>query len=365
MVLVLCTFSLGWLGFGAIYSIKSHYREPHAGASLSVSLSPAVEPVEIVFSGPRVHPVTGQAQLDFLVAGFPKCGTTTLLYAFRKHASISIDKRENCLLARPVQQDDVNLRLLNESLAELDDGTGKLKSMKCPDTLNNFKTIHRLSQHSPDCHFVIGIRHPIKMLQSFYNYRVTEIYDKNLTDPIPDLLDLVSGAGTLQPWKDVSLDSGRFELKLMQFAKTNMTIQDFEKLQDRHSLAVKPNRFRIFLYALEQINDSDADRSAEFRHDLQGFLGLPTPIQTLGQENVNRFVGSHAHRETVDLCDAHFDSIRDVLVENSRQTAMWIIHQFITSPDVMVSNRKFFTHILEDWTKDPCRPKRSTLRGAY
>jgi hypothetical protein len=362
-LLLLLSLSLGWFaGFGAT-ELDFANSVMHSSGMGSISSSAT----ELV--GNHVHkvnPVTGKPRLDFLVAGFPKCGTTSLLFAFQKHTGISIGERENCLLVRPIQQDDVNMRELDRSLAQLDDNTkssDKLLGLKCPDTLNNFKTIHRLAQHSPQCKFVIGVRHPVKMLQSFYNYRVTEIYDKHLTDPIPDLLDVLSKK---VPWKDVSLDSGRFELKLLQFAKTNMTVSDLNMLLDRPHYAIKPNRFKIFLYALEQINDdSDGDRSAEFRQDLQSFLELPTPIQTFGHENLNRFVGSKAHGETVDICDAHFDSIREKLVENSRKTAVWIRDQFMASPDVVVSNRAYFTKILEDWMKDPCREKPAATKNNY
>jgi hypothetical protein len=117
---------------------------------------------------------------------------------------------------------------------------------------------------------------------------------------------------------------------------------------------------------LEQINDdSDGDRSLEFRQDLQTFLELSAPIQTFGHENLNRFVGSKAHKETVNICDAHFDTIRATLVENSRKTAVWIRDQFMTSPDVVVSNPAYFTKILEDWMKDPCRERPATATTHY
>jgi hypothetical protein len=392
-LLLLVLLSLGWLaGFGAteldFANSVMHSEAITSLSSSSYSYSSSLSAAAAEVVGNHVHqvnPVTGKPRLDFLVGGFPKCGTTTLLFAFQKHTGISIGERENCLLARPIQQDDVNMRELDKSLAQLDDSTAsssssssssssvavsdKLLGMKCPDTLGNFKTIHRLAQHSPQCKFVIGVRHPVQMLQSFYNYRVTEIYDKHLTDPIPDLLDVLSKHQGAVPWKDVSLDSGRFELKLLQFAKTNMTVSDMNMLLDRPHYAVKPNRFKIFLYALEQINDNDndndsADRSAEFRQDLQGFLELPTPIPSFGHENLNRFVGSKAHGETVNICDAHFDKIRTTLVENSRKTAVWIRDQFIMSPDVVVSNRAYFIKILEDWMKDPCREKPAAAAAA-
>ena len=340
-----------------LQALQSRQARDSAASVITSTLSQFATLTERSVVTLPLNPETGQPQLDFLVAGFPKCGTTTLLYAFNKHADISIGARENCILARPLQDDITNLRQLDAALAELD-GT-KLRAMKCPDTLNNFKTIHRLARHSPHAKFVIGVRHPVKQLQSFYNYRVTEIYDKHLKEKIPDLLTLLQPDSV--PWKNVSMDSARFELKLMQFAKTNMTIADFDLLQDRHFLAVKPNKFSIFLYALEQINDSDSARSAEFRSDLQVFLGLPTPIQQLGHENLNRFVGSKAHPETVNVCDTHFDSVRAQLVENSRRTALWIRDAFVQSDAVTVSNPDYFTTILDDWMKDPCRPTSTKL----
>jgi hypothetical protein len=35
-----------------------------------------------------------KARLDFIIAGFPKCGTTTLLYAFMRHNETKIGESE-------------------------------------------------------------------------------------------------------------------------------------------------------------------------------------------------------------------------------------------------------------------------------
>jgi len=278
-------------------------------------------------------------------------GTTTLLYAFKDHSEISISERENCQIARPLQQDDINLKRLGMDLAEL--LPGKKRGIKCPDTLKNFKAIHRLVQHSPDCQFIIGLRHPMTQLQSFYNYRITEIYDKHLPkEDIPDLLDILTERHP--PWKDVSIDSSRFELYLLQFGKTNMTIDDLELLMNNKMLAIRPNHFPIFLYTLDQINDADEHRSRQFRKDLQQFMGLSSPLQPLGHENLNHFVGQKAHKETADICQERFDTIRKTLVENSQTTAAWIRNVFLQSPEVTISNRAHFLQSLESWNEDPC-----------
>lgn len=118
--------------------------------------------------------------LDFLVAGFPKCGTTSILFALQKHPDVIMDDKEYCQIARPLQQDDVNKNQLNRYLTDLikakqnptittqKSQTPKI-GIKCPEALKNFKAIHRLSQHSPHSKWVIGLRHPILFMQSFYN----------------------------------------------------------------------------------------------------------------------------------------------------------------------------------------------------
>ena len=42
---------------------------------------------------------SSEINVDFVVAGFPKCGTTTLLYALHKHNELAIAKREMCSVA--------------------------------------------------------------------------------------------------------------------------------------------------------------------------------------------------------------------------------------------------------------------------
>jgi hypothetical protein len=45
------------------------------------------------------EPLTPFPRLDFLVAGFPKCGTTSLLYSLTAHPEVAIDRAEHCAIA--------------------------------------------------------------------------------------------------------------------------------------------------------------------------------------------------------------------------------------------------------------------------
>ncbi|KAL7557593.1 hypothetical protein ACA910_011826 [Epithemia clementina (nom. ined.)] len=316
--------------------------------------------------------------LDFLVAGFPKSGTTTLLATLREHPQIAMDSQENCQIARPIQQDDVNLKRLNRYLFALkndvvkarnEDGSSILSlsrfvrsaskqsqpllpqnlmsGIKCPDAVKNFKAIHRLSQHSPDCKFIIGVRHPIFFLQSFYNYRVLEAQTKNRPD-IPSLYDIWERN---QNWWDISPDAPRYELFLSQFGKTEMSLDQLRDwMIERPMLAVKPNRFRIFLYTLEQVED--VSQGELFRRDLQSFLGLSEEIQPFGHENkISNIAGEF--KDSIDICSVEYNNIRSNVLQHALTTVQWM-HKFLESPDVVVSNRTFLMKQINDWTKDPC-----------
>ena len=288
---------------------------------------------------------------DFVIAGFPKCGTTTLLKAFAAHQETDMAQHEQCSVAAPHKPDARVLKDLDRTLATLlssDNNNNMKRSFKCPTTMYNYKSISRMEKHSPQAQYVIGMRHPVEMLQSFYNYRITEIKERHLDEPIPSL-DEVLESGT--PWKGVSLQSTRFELFLMQLGKTAISVDQLNDLVGlNYELAVKPSRAQVFLYTVDQLEDADQTRSESFRSTLQSFLGLHQPIAAFGVENKNHL----AHAESIDICDAQWASARAKLVEQGAQTAKWLREVFIHSTDVVVGNQEHFVKTLETWSVDPC-----------
>mmetsp|Transcript_7434 Transcript_7434/g.20621 ORF Transcript_7434/g.20621 Transcript_7434/m.20621 type:complete len:446 (+) Transcript_7434:181-1518(+) len=340
--------------------------------------------------------------LSFLVAGFPKSGTTTLLKTLRLHEQVAMDAEEYCQIARPVQQDDINLKRMNRYLLELrkdvwnerNQATSSIWSwlglsssssaatrasssssspenlllgIKCPDAVKNFKAIHRLSQHSPNCNIVIGMRHPVLYLQSFYNYRVMEAHLKakpytqaprmvRQGEHIPSLLEIWNSTATPQNrtilnWRDISRNAPRYEMYLSQFAKTDLSVAQMnEWYVDQPFLVIKPNRLRIFVYTMEQLEDPA--QSNELRRDLQDFLGLTTEIAPLG--HANRIAGNiHQYKEVVNICDKELDPIRREVLEYAKDTVAWM-HEFLNSSDVVVSNRPYLVQSINQWASDPC-----------
>ena len=291
-------------------------------------------------------------KLDFVIAGFPKCGTTSLLYAFNSNLETSVGMDEECSIENTGLSDQVVFERLDHDLSQLSQDPSVKRGIKCPIGLSNGRSLDRLDQYSPETKLLIGVRHPVKYFQSYYNYRITEIYDNNLAvDTIPPIESLVGK----NEWNGVSTDSARFELYLMQLAKTEMSVADFADMTGRPHLAVKPNKFKIFLYTLAQMEDETEDRKMSFRQQMRTFLGLDKPMDALVQKNKNQYVGTKSHKETIDICDAKYDSLRTLLIEQGKKSQQWIRDEFILSPDVTVGNKDHFLAMLDTWSHDPCR----------
>lgn len=289
---------------------------------------------------------------DFVVAGFPKCGTTTLLKAFAAHEETDMALDEQCDIAAPLQGDGRVYKSLDRTLSTLSSDPNIKRSFKCPTTLYSHKSISRMEEHSPASKLIVGMRHPVEMLQSFYNYRITEIKERNLVDQKIPTLEEVMESGN--PWKGVSMKSSRFDLFLMQLAKTRMSAKNMKELaQAGYDLTIKPNQMKIFLYTADQINEQDSSRATAFRSELQDFLGLTKPIDAFNHENVNHQV----YPESIDICDDKWIQVRSKLIEEGAKTAKWIREQFMHSDDVVVANKEHFLQSLESWNTDPCGAK--------
>ena len=294
---------------------------------------------------------------DFIVAGFPKCGTTTLLKTFAAHKETDMNPSEKCAVASPGLPDNVVLRKLDETISEMSVMANIKRSFKCPTAIYNHKTISRMQKHSPKAKFIIGVRHPVLMMQSFYNYRVTEIYQRKLDERIPSFEAAISRK---HPWKGLSMDATRFDLFLKQFGKTDMTPDDLYDFigHPGYQLAIQPNKFSVFLYTVDQIDDENEARNQEFRVSLQNYLGLSETLAPFPHENKNHRVGSEGYNETIDICEDRYSSIRKDLIEQGINSADWIRDQFIRSRDVSVSNEEHFLETLESWRVDPCAPSK-------
>jgi hypothetical protein len=276
------------------------------------------------------------AKLDFFVAGFPKCGTTTLLKAFEAHNETSVHPQEECSLAQVFSDDEAYNRLIKNLNRASSDPYVK-RGIKCPFGLSTPTAIERLEIWFPGTKLIFGLRHPVFYFQSFYNYRVSMAHQNKLEGPIPPPESLIGS----NDWARVSTDTARFEQVLKTLGKT---------ISDESP----PTPFKVFLYTLEQMEDEDEDRGQQLLETLGSFLELRHQIQPLQAANKNEFVGKKGFDETIDICDDKHNHLRSVLVENGRESQRWIREEFLESPDVTVANAEHFNEIVEQWGLDPC-----------
>jgi hypothetical protein len=206
-----------------------------------------------------------------------------------------------------------------------------------------------------DLKIIVGVRHPVSWFQSYYNYRGTEMHDKNVVIQ-PPAAESLTGS---KSWMGVSTDGARFELGLMQLGKIEIDCKDLLVLGGS-GRRVFPSSFSVFLYSIDQLEDTNDERSKIFRHDLQTFLGLENIIEEIPRSNVNHFTGKSRHPETINICDSKYKRLRSVLLKNANRSNKWIRSKFIHHMDVTVGGRSHFLRIIDGWQSDLCP---TTRRG--
>jgi hypothetical protein len=154
-----------------------------------------------------------------LIAGFPKCGTTTLVHAFAAHNETIISLNEKCAIGGANHAIGPAYAKLTEVFAEWSPDPNIKRGVKCPISLQSHCTLSLLTHHSPETKLIIGVRHPVRFFESHYNYCKTKMYNKNQTEPIPPIETLTGG----REWRRVSTQNARFDIFLLQLGNTNMT----------------------------------------------------------------------------------------------------------------------------------------------
>lgn len=285
--------------------------------------------------------------LDFIIAGFPKCGTSTLLYSMGEHDEVEMRDTEYCSLGRNNKNNSEAIEAFNV-MAQEEFQTQLVHGIKCPVSLRFPKFLKRLEMINENAKIVIGVRHPVLFFQSYYNYRVVHCVKASLL-PIPDMRDLVGGSD--KAWRGVFTDY-KFEDQLMQLGKVYLDTDDMRELAEQ-DMYLSPTRLKVFLYDVSQLKDPDKSRNSDFRSDLQQFLGLEKKIEPFGMRNVVANKGNVS--EMVDICEERYKEVRARLCKQGEKSYHWIRDKFLTSKDVVIGgSRDYFLESLSKWSKDPC-----------
>ena len=131
---------------------------------------------------------TDSNMIDFVVAGFPKCGTTYIqnkvLYPSER---LFIPHHEIHYLANDKYED---FRNEFANATKFVPGTDKpmLSGYKAPFELGHQKTMRNLVTLFPDVRMIITLRHPVLQFESLYNYKLRKLNE--LIPPPEDYMGL-------------------------------------------------------------------------------------------------------------------------------------------------------------------------------
>ena len=313
--------------------------------------------------------------LDFMIAGHPKCGTTTLVANLANVAPMKV--KDFC-----VSQMHALLRYVYkawpEKFPEITDGPNKyvpdttlqMRGAKCPRFISDPELILRYGPAYPKTKLIIGIRHPVSWFISFMNMGgVGDLYSRmeicpHLADPTTGLPGGVATENS-RTNKDrevcigecrcnipVCFHRARLHLPIARLGKTALTSVERDLIAPDDpdgGVNLFNGRIRnpIFVYDLTQMKqDSYWDEVAKF-------LGL----SYIPNENYHSSKGAK-HNKT--LCTEYYDEFRSKMMAHSYNMSIWLEEYLLPvavdgeRPDVTIANPDEFRSIMESYKYDPC-----------
>lgn len=102
---------------------------------------------------------------DFLIVGFPRCGTSFLMKTLPMHPGIYMPEKETGFFQNPNFNTADYISLFPED---------KLNGEKTPTYIYSKKAMSDIHELTPNVKILVCIRHPIQALHSFYAHRVRE-----------------------------------------------------------------------------------------------------------------------------------------------------------------------------------------------
>jgi hypothetical protein len=365
------------------------YHDGHAGLQ-RVPFLPSVSKVDPLPEMSQVrswmktpgNETAGQFLLDFAIIGNAKCGTSTIMnWLHHEYPHIQIPRDELYHLKSKEAWDLLGVfyhyfggpdQLLTHSI----------KGYKSPSDITNERPIRLLRTYFPQTKLIVGLRHPVHMMESFYNFRIQNGYD------MPPLEKL--HYRNLANQYGVSWSRAEYHTALMYLGKTNMTREEEFSLFPRPAKKQIQKRFDeqkqqqvanvneqqpmtpyirvpnpVFLYDTVQLErkENDIEQSslliARFGQDMANFLGLsfplpPPPRHSPGKQLKNATLQAERNAKKIRICDERYIEQRQQLLEIGSRAARWILDYFLAAEDVFVSNPQHFREILKGYGQDPC-----------
>jgi hypothetical protein len=304
--------------------------------------------------------VIGDVQflVDFVIAGFSKCGTSSLSKWLDGHPQILIPQEERYDL---IENDPRKLvKRMYRLYSKMATPKGYMQGYKQPKDISFPQTIQAWNRYWPKTKLIVTVRHPVHWLQSFWNF-----FRLDLRKETPGVGDMIGRKVPLGVWeKGVHTGLGEFHLYLSRLGKTNQTtdpdewalLKDFYLPDEMHMAPAPYVPQKVFFLETSQLADKNENRSAQLRLDMQEFLGLRLPFPPVVHVRPMNKNMEAAQKEKLrmDICRPQHDALRAELMRIARAASVWIRRYFLESEDVVVSSRDFLEQSLSAWMVDPC-----------
>ena len=350
--------------------------------------------------GKEVHAKWARNLIDIFVIGFSKTGTTTIMQWLTTPESFMANF-EQCkyvnMYGRKIKFYQHNI--LKRAKRKHPD---TIVGLKCPISMRTGVFEYTYSKLLPKIDLIIGLRHPVRWFESYYNYRLINTKNQKYIPLAHELIGSKCNLG-MNWW--ICTDAAKFAIAMAKMGKTKMNQDEIDLLLDmagsdkqrrgfeiylNHPERVKLQN-RVFVYDIEQLSDKNKTRLEIFGSDLARFVGLkgelpPPPVYNKNAvtENVedkkhrrleeeddsiadnNEILGSLKENEELELtqrnkglriniCDQQFEDLREILIADAKKTTEWLTDYFLADGhNVFVSDMDFLLEIIKSWNEDPC-----------
>ncbi len=304
--------------------------------------------------------------IDFVIAGFAKCGTTTMEANLGYIAPMPVAD-----VCTPVHQ-TVYYSYKNWVEKYQQNNEEKLfRGTKCPAFIQG-GWLRAWSDHVPRAKLIVGIRHPMLWFQSFWNMQAANHLTGNVGNNPYNIMEPCKnkdGRGCRNgcPHSQLlCLNRARFHHSLAMLGKTELSDQEMELLgpDDIDGGKNTPNnkvRNPIFLYEQHMLGED------YLWEDLRGYLGVDHPLKH------DKRVSSHGKNPNLYLnfCNDTYDDFRAKMMPISYNVSLWLQDYFVplakneTRSDVIIPKPDFFTRMVESYKLDPCGKLERLKNGTF
>ena len=359
-------------------TVSSQALRPHRSRTLSYKSRQR----KFMLTYPGISPNETQDLLDFAVAGFSKCGTTFLMrdvLGSSDHVYMGYrDKMGQYKEMHQLQSNGKLAQFMSYFQSHPSPSSTLKRGFKAPNTLMFDQSLMHLSTYFPKTKFIVSVRHPILWFQSNYNYKMRlnkyandfKITPHNRIGECKAAITNLNGCTARQTCVAYKpgfgcTDISNFHIHLSRMGWTlRNSARELELLHKRLETTFDFSQSQMFLIELNQLDArKNSSQTDALVRDLESFLGMDPgslsqiqpPEDTGTSKHEKKAQGkTHVLQRMINICNEEYSDLRNILLQQGQDASEWIQEFFLASPHVVVSNREYMIHLLEQWKKDPC-----------